>query len=356
MRKLASIQTIAALAPIPGADKIEQAKVLGWYLVVPKGAFKIGDSVVYCEVDSLLPETEPFEFLRKGCFRPAYVGGDDGTKVLQRAGFRIRTAVMRGQVSQGICFPLSILPEGTPTDVGTDVTDVLNIIKHDPPLPSCLSGDVKGYLPQFIQKTDETRVQILGNVLARHQGKRFFYTEKVDGSSVTVYAHEGKTGICGRTLEFADTDDSNAIVSVAKELGLPSKLLEASKISGTGWVIQGEIIGPGIQKNRYGLKKATILAFNLLEIVNGVPVLASHEDFVSMMTLMGVPMVPTLGTFTLNFGVDELVAMSKGPSVLDKHIPREGIVVRPVNPEMDPEIGRLSFKVINPDFLLKYGE
>lgn len=354
-RKLASIQTISALAPIPGADKIEQAKVLGWYLVVPKDAYKVGDPIVYVEVDSLLPEAEPFEFLRKNSFRPAYLGGDN--QVLQRAGFRICTVMMRGQVSQGICFPLSILPEGAPTEVGSEVTELLGIIKHDPPLPSCLDGKAIGYIPSFLSKTDETRVQTLENVVARHQGKKFYATEKIDGSSVTVYAYEGKTGICGRTLEFDDTDyEGNTIVRTSRHLMLQKKLLAASTESGVGWAIQGEIIGPGIQGNKYGLKETTILAFNVLKIVNGLSELVSYKKFQHVTGIMGIPTVPELGDFILNHSIDDLVEMSKGPSVLDKNVQREGIVLRPIDPEMDPEIGRLSFKVINPEFLLKYGE
>ena len=48
MRKLASIQKIKSLEPIPEADAIEKATVLGWQLVVKKGEFKTGDLVVYC--------------------------------------------------------------------------------------------------------------------------------------------------------------------------------------------------------------------------------------------------------------------------------------------------------------------
>ena len=56
MRNLASIQKIGNLEPIPNADAIEKATVLGWELVVKKGEFRIGDLCVYCEIDSILPE------------------------------------------------------------------------------------------------------------------------------------------------------------------------------------------------------------------------------------------------------------------------------------------------------------
>ena len=85
-RKLASIQCIKALEPIANADAIEKATVLGWQLVVKRGEFRVGDLCVYCEIDSLLPERPEFEFLRP-------------------RRFIIRTVRLRGQISQGICFP-----------------------------------------------------------------------------------------------------------------------------------------------------------------------------------------------------------------------------------------------------------
>src|SRR5439155_25852515 len=60
MRKLASIQTVNAAEPIPNADAIERLRVLGWWVVGKKGEFRPGDRVVYCEIDSLLPERPEF--------------------------------------------------------------------------------------------------------------------------------------------------------------------------------------------------------------------------------------------------------------------------------------------------------
>ena len=97
MRKLASIQTVNAVEPIPNADAIERMRILGWWVVVKKGEFRPGDKVVYCEIDSLLPERAEFEFLRASSFKPAQTD--------LPAGFRIKTVKLRGQVSQGICFP-----------------------------------------------------------------------------------------------------------------------------------------------------------------------------------------------------------------------------------------------------------
>jgi hypothetical protein len=66
---------------------------------------------------------------------------------------------------------------------------------------------------------------------------------------------------------------------------------------------------------------------------------------------------PQLGTVVLNYTVDKLVAISEGISMLNAQVQREGVVVRPLVEEHDEDIGgRLSFKAINPKFLLKYDE
>jgi RNA ligase (TIGR02306 family) len=168
MRKLASIQLIRSLEVIEGADAIEKASVLGWQLVVKKGEFQVGDLCVYCEIDSVMPERPEFEFLKP-------------------RGMRIKTIRLREQVSQGICFPLSILPDGIALEENTDCTDILRITKYEPPIPACLSGVVKGKFPSFIPKTDETRVQVLQQLLSKYRGEKCYISEKLDGSSATFY-------------------------------------------------------------------------------------------------------------------------------------------------------------------------
>jgi RNA ligase (TIGR02306 family) len=97
MRKLASIQTVNAVEPIPNADAIEKIRVLGWWVVVKKGEHQPGDKLVYCEIDSSLPERPEFEFPRASSFKPAQA--DDTGAVILPAGFRIKTVRLRGQVS-----------------------------------------------------------------------------------------------------------------------------------------------------------------------------------------------------------------------------------------------------------------
>lgn len=134
MRKLASIQRILALDKIENADAIAKATVLGWQLVVKKDEFQVGDLCVYCEIDSLMPEREEFEFLKP-------------------RGMRIKTVRLRGQICQGICFPLSILPLGVEITEGLDVTEILGITKYEPPIPANLAihpHPIKGWGMQAV--------------------------------------------------------------------------------------------------------------------------------------------------------------------------------------------------------------
>ncbi len=353
-RKLASIQIIERLDPIPGADAIEVAQILGWKVVVRKGEFQVGSTVVYCEVDSLLPEVLAFESLRKSCYRRAIVEND---RELQRAGFKIRTVKLRGQVSQGICFPLSILPVGT-YEVGTDVTEVLGIIKWDPPVPACLSGTVRGGFPSFLPKTDETRCQILQHILTKFRGTVFYMTEKLDGSSHTVYVTADDQGACGRNLTFRE-DGEAAICQYVRKVDLFSKMRELSARTGKWYALQGELIGPGIAKNKYALREIQFRIFNVLEIPpdGSLAKLVDYTEMLNVVAALGLETVPQLDILVLNHTVDQLVELSRGLSHLSP-THREGVVFRPLQETFDVDMGadRVSFKAINPDFLLKYDD
>ena len=352
MRKLASIQTVTTVEPIPNADAIERFRVLGWWIVGKKGEVKEGDRVVYCEIDSLLPERPEFEFLRPSSFKTAII---EGESVLQRAGFRIKTVKLRGQVSQGICFPLSILPDGTYCNPGDDVTDVLGIIKYEPPAPVGMGGLVKGPFPGFLPKTDETRIQVLEPLLEQYRGQTFYITEKLDGTSCTAFLRDGEFGLCSRNLRLEETDQTSLFTRLSQTMDLPQKLQQIRDRFGFQPAIQGEVIGPGIQKNKYGLTRLDLRVFSLIDIDRYA--LVDRDLMLSAIESVGLTLVPQLGQFVLNHTIDDLVELAVGKSQLNPVAHREGLVFRPAQEVQDATLGgRLSFKVINPQFLLKYDE
>lgn len=342
MRKLASIQKVIKVEPIPGADAIEMIQVLGWELVSKKGEFLPGQSCVYCEIDSLLPIAPEFEFLRKSCYRKMA----DGTE-----GFRIKTVRLRGQISQGIAFPVTILPEGN-YQTGDDVTDILNIVKYEPPVPACLDGIKKGDFPSFLCKSDEIRCQVLQPILTKYKGTLCYYSEKLDGSSMTTYVRDNDFGVAGRGLEFFE-NENNSLWKVARQLRLEEKLRSLN----INIAYQGEIIGENIQGNKYKLKGQTAYCFNLFNIDRYE--YFAYKDLIEITKKLDIPLVPILDdNFILTDDIPTLVNLAKRKSILNPNTDAEGIVIRPLETiqvgrsEFDFAGNRLSFKSINPIFLL----
>jgi RNA ligase (TIGR02306 family) len=338
MRKLASIQMIKSLQVIEGADTIEKATVLGWQLVVKKGEFKAGDLCVYCEIDSLMPERPEFEFLKP-------------------RGMRIKTIRLRGQVSQGICLPISILPEGVALVEDTDCTDILGITKYELPVPACLSGTMKGKFPSFIPKTDETRVQVLQQLLSKYKGERCYITEKLDGSSATFYINNNEFGVCSRNLELLE-DESNSFWKVARHMDIENKL---RGVNGN-YALQGELIGEGIQGNKLRIKGQTVRFFNAFDIDRFEYL--SLDRFVQLCRQLELPTVPILNSdYILDDNIDAVVLKATIRSAIRPDTWAEGIVIRPLTEKIDLLLsnekfnnGRVTFKAVNPEFLLKYGE
>lgn len=343
-RKLASIQRIKSLDPIPDAEFILKATVLGWELVVKKDEFQVGDACVYIEIDSLMPERPEFDFLKS-------------------SNMRIRTARMRGQISQGICFPLSILGGNQDLADGTDVTEMLGIKKYEPVIPACLEGDVEGAFPVFVPKTDEPRIQTCEDMIHRNVALPCYISEKLDGSSVTYFYNEGKFGVCGRNWEFKPSD-KNSLWQYAVKNDLETKM------ASLGWdvVLQGEIIGHGIQNNKYGIKGRDVYFFNAFNIKEYRYL--DFLEFLDVINKLGLKNAPVLDSYfdlhwyehdhtTDNWvpkTTPQFVGKAIGKSVLNDKVHREGIVIRPLKETQDSAHSRFSFKVINPEFLLKHKE
>ena len=171
-------------------------------------------------------------------------------------------------------------------------------------------------------------------------------SEKIDGTSFTCYLNNGSFGVCSRNLELKE-DDSNTYWKVARELDLKSKLL----LYGYNLALQGELIGQGIQKNKYLLPNVQLKLFNIFNIDTGK--YFDQDEFIKKAALFGLDTVPMLGEITLEHTVDQLVELAKGPSKLNPKIPREGIVFRPEHEMYDEDLGRLSWKVLNPIYLLE---
>jgi RNA ligase (TIGR02306 family) len=346
MRQLASIQRILEIKPIEGADKIELCKILGWQCVIPKGEFHVGDLVCFIEIDSIIPEYPEVEFLRQDKFR-------------------IRTKKFKGQISQGLVMHLDFLKgkkfsEDTRENPiyewkeGQEVAGLLGIKKYEPYIPPNMAGEIKGNFPGIMPKSDETRVQILRHLLDKYKGTKCYVSEKLDGSSVTFYVNQGEFGVCSRNLELKETAD-NSIWKYARAKDIENKLRALNK----NVSIQGEFMGPGMNKNSLKLTYHDVYFFNAFDIDKQQYL--DLNDFKKLIeNTLQLKTVPIISyDYILGDNIDELVKYSIGKSVINKESDREGIVIRSVKEVKDPELindiilGRLSFKVVNPEYLLK---
>jgi RNA ligase (TIGR02306 family) len=248
---------------------------------------------------------------------------------------------------------------------GMDFSSILNIQKFEPPEPACLGGNTKGSFPSFMIKTDETRVQVLQDVLTRHKGIQCYTAEKIDGSSCSVFLNlhldfKDQFGVCSRNQELKRDEPEigeysfspkNTFWAMAEKYDLENNL----RTLGRNLAIQGEVIGEGIQKNKYKLRGHDLRVFNIFDIDNYKYL--DYAEFITLSAQLGLTTVPILDTnFTLVDDIDYLVELSKGSSVLNAQTRREGIVIRPLVEIDDPRFGRVSFKSINPDFLIKYDD
>lgn len=331
-RKLVTVRCVSALDAIPGADQIEVATVDGWKCVVKKGDFSVGSLGLYFEIDSVLPDQPQFEFMR-------------------HRHFRVRTIKLRGQVSQGLLMPFSTFPSIDFTQDGLDLDVLLDVKKYELPIPPDMAARVRGNFPSFISKTDQERCQNLVKELAEKNGLYFEVTEKLEGSSMTVYWFDGVFGVCSRNLDLKEAENPEENCTqwkVARKFDLENKL----RIVGDGYALQGELIGPGVQGNYYKLAHNQFRIFDVYDIHES-RYLAAHERLTLLKT-MGIDdmLVPVVDPdFCLTHTVGDLLNMADGQSALGlEPILREGLVFKS---KAILNGNTFSFKAISNAFLLK---
>lgn len=332
-RQLATIRKIAALAPIEGADKIELALVDGWQVVVQKDLYKVGDDVIYLEIDSWVPNTLA-PFLQRSSKVKTYNGVE---------GNRLKTIKLKGQLSQGLVLPMNVLDINNSE---ADLTTALGIQKWEKELSPQLAGVARGNFPSFLIKTDQERVQNFKFTLDDLQ-KDWEVTEKLDGSSMTAYLKDDRFGVCSRNIDLIETE-GNTFWKVARKLQLEEILRDIYKGTGIEMALQGELIGPGIQGNQYNWFDHDFFIFDIFNITdNGNPVGVYLQPLYVREIVKGYKLshVPVFGIHEVPKDLTDILATADGKSMLSD-CAREGLVYKRVD-------GCASFKVISNEWLLK---
>lgn len=359
-RKLASVQKIVNLEPIQGRDRIVLATVEGWHVIVSKEDFKVGDLCVYIEIDSVLPDRPEFEQARK-------------------RGSRIRTMKMAGVYSEGIVYPLTILPNMIDDHTisynqyheGDDVTKILGITKYneyageEPIGVSKLSKKNYNWLKRIwfkifgypkrkkdgfttlVSKTDEIRIQNIPEVLQNKEP--VVVTEKVDGCSLTATIEKTifgyKFNLYSRNLHL-DKDNSH-YWKAAEKYKLEDCMKAMLDYNKGKWLaVQGEVAGPAIQKNPYNFKDIEFFVFNIIT-PRGRFDSIKMANWCEHYGLNSVPIVNT--NYILPDTVEGMLEYATDKSKLNPQVLREGVVIRSKD-------GKHSFKAVSPEYLVKHGK
>lgn len=379
-RKMVTLRTIDKILPHNNADSLELAMIGGWQVVVRKGEYYEGQQVFYAEIDSMIPlDRNYFKFL-----------ASRGVKVVDGKEYhKLRTAKLRGEYSQGLIFPFSYFSMNPYSDWneeqqipskyfdpddcvdkeleimenGGDFSEYFGVFKYEPPVPEELKGKVLAF-PGWVRKTDEERIQnIEPEVLESFiNNPNFIATEKVDGTSCTIWAKKnGDTieyGVASRNNGWVE-DDTNMYWRVARAPIMPGSLLNYAKDSAATLgdiVLQGELFGENIQSNPYGCKGQFIRLFNL--IINGraIPYDEIKAEFPELLPFW-VPVHENKLPATIKEMLEQVDGITTKIPEATKPSQIEGFVWRDSkNPTttIGEEIVRNSFKVISNKYLLKH--
>lgn len=334
-RMLATVRKIDRIDPIEGADRIEVAKVGGWEVVVEKGIHSAGDQVVYFEIDSALPlEDSRFSHLAAR-----------GSRIIDGKPYHVlKTIRLRGVYSQGMVMPVSVFEDDIDTAVVISqfsLDEALGVFKYEPPVPVSIGGQVAGGFISGVPKTDAQRVQ---NIKPRHYEQMlaegdWVATEKIDGTSGTFY-NDPDEGIraASRNWELMRSEEQ-----------VHWKMVDKYDLQNTipqGWVVQGEVAGPGIQKNRLALKEVSLFVFRVLDDAGrDVPRILWPEE----LQLWAAPIYEDL---VLPESIEEAVAQVNGiKSLVTPGRLTEGVVWWDRNGKEFNFLGRPGFKAISNKYL-----
>ena len=385
-RELAYVVKIDNIIPIDGADRVEQAVVGGWHIMVRKGQFKIGDKAVYFEIDSKVPEREPYMFLADKHFKiktQKYFKGTVISQGLLMAFEDFGWAEDKYEVGTFLTKELEVI-----YSVEEDNKRKSNITKYDKMYQRHLGlfkkskflrkmfksnlgkkilfiflgkkRDTRNW-PAWVVKTDEERVQNMPFLFPGDPDKKWIVTEKIDGTS-TTFTMKGRGRkqefyICSRNVNFDKPEkaencfyETNVYIEMAEKYNMESVLrnILENHPEFEFVTIQGETYGANIQKRDYGLTRHDFMAFNLIfGYKDGRVERLNSIDMTSILVnTYNIPCVPVLDTIILPETMDEMIAYANGKSLVDGGM-REGVVLRTLD-------GVESFKAVSNDFLIKY--
>jgi RNA ligase (TIGR02306 family) len=376
----------------PGSDRLTSYSIEGmsWTVIssnikqseeCPNGVprYQPQDRVIYIAIDSILPEK-----LEK------YLFPEDSKITLD--GSRVRTLKLRGAYSQGMFVDMTMDLEKIYNNInlyafkdGADLTEVLGIKKFEPPeasIPSHMKGKQSRKHPLFREFTEVKNFKWFSESKIFEPGELCYVSAKLHGTSArygllpTHYLRQPKLNrenfkeyfellfkkvkrtfnlmpeysyvfgsrrcqLQDKPKDYATYYEDNIYRKVGETHNLSSKLKENE-------ILFGEIVGPGIQKGyTYNYTEHKFFAYDVM--VNGR--FLDYAEFKAWCEERGVAQVPDLGL--IPYDLEELSKIAGAKTCHNGQKTREGIVIKKSVESNHPAAGRVCFKIINPEYLLK---
>lgn len=366
---------VVTIEPHPNADALEIASIQGFQAIVKKGQFESGQLVAYIPEAAIVPD----DLLESMGLKGALHGPDKN---------RVKAIRLRGVVSQGLVYPVR---EGWAE--GQDVAEELGITKWDPcpalpdetePRARRQKPLAKAYENTFSVGASRTIRYDIENYKAHakrdilQDGELVTYTEKIHGSWVCfallpkgmAHAEYGDFIVTSKGLAKSgqalrpdvEGGRGNWYWRAARELGVEARMRKVwGGTCDLPVFLMGEVFGEGVQDLTY----STPLTFRAFDIYIGNPSpdispnemgeFCGHYTLETLLGLLELPRVPVL--YCGPFSVESMRQYTRGTETVSgkgAHI-REGIVVRPVNERTHPAVGRVIFKSVSEDYLLRKG-
>jgi len=358
----------------PNADKLEIAEVGGkggYVSVVGKDQFKPGDFMIYVPVDAVLPDTVSKKL-------------QENSKIT--IGPRIRTARIRGVLSQGLCLKAAEWLSPDQILESTDVSEILGIKKYQPPEPEFKGFAGRGISisyqnENFDKYTDVEHFAKFPSSIkegtpvvatVKYHGTNFraglvrkpFYKDspflrlvKKIGYffGITASQHEFLVGShntirkVSKTLGVLGVDDLYWKIALKYNVQKVCEQEMTTNIEIDNIIIYGEIVGPGIQKGySYGIEPGDhqLVIFDIK--VNGRYL--SWPKVVELATKYGL--IYTTVAFSGPFDA-KVLDLAEAIDVYSgqEHI-REGLVIRPIEESYDVCLGRVILKRVSAAYLM----
>ena len=329
----------------PNADRLELAAVGGFRCVIAKGSFTDGDLAAYIPEGSVCPDWLIADLGLEG-------------KLAGKAKNRVKAVKLRGALSQGLVYPVRDgRIRGRAVAEGDVVTELLELVKYEPPIPIAMQGEVRPVHGATLHY-DIENVKKYPDEL--QEGEPVVITEKLHGSWCCLGWHPDHGTIVtskgmsdrGLALLLNEANQKNLYVRTWRAFEEPFETARA-RLAGEGqpFYVLGEVYGRGVQDLHYGEPNP---AFRVFDAYVGEPGRGRYlppDEVESLGDLF--PLVPAL--YRGPFSAAVMLEHTDGSTALGgKHV-REGVVVRPAAERESAEFGRVILKSVSGDYLTRKG-